>query len=193
MTKRRSDDPSGRDPSADENTSGLRGADAIDEIGARLGGVAATLKSAFGALSNLADAVDEAARDSDGRIQATSEVRVRVGGVPVAPDHASTPPAGARAAREAPETMGPVRDPLVDVFDEDDAWVITAELPGVREDQLSLHVTDTEVIFETLGPKRFRHVEPLPTGLATDQASHALRNGVLEIRFPKSAGSTDRG
>ncbi len=194
MTKRRSDDPRASDPSPDEPAARLRGVDAIDEIGARLGGVAATLKSAFGALSNLADAVDEAARDGDGRIKATSEVRVRVGGVPVAPGSSARSSASARAdaGRDTAEAMGPVRDPLVDVFDEDDAWVITAELPGVRDDQLSLHVTDAEVVFETLGPKRFRHVATLPDGVNAEGARHALRNGVLEIRFPKTGATPDQ-
>ncbi len=177
-----------------------KGAEAAEEIRNRLGGLANELNTALGAIADLIQNADKTGETQgatttyespDGRIKASAGVQVRVGGL-AAPSSilrntgagADTRPASAAKSTADAEAEAP-REPLVDIYDEADAWVLTAELPGVEADQLSLAITDEEVVLETLGARRFRHAAPLPAGVDAARATHQLRNGVLEIRLPK--------
>lgn len=190
MTQRRDDD-------------GPKGADAAAEIRARLGGLANDLGDAVGAMADLVrTARDKAEAEGgtvtvespDGSVKASAGFSVRVAGAPLG--GASTPSAtsGApadteRTSRGASPDVEPAREPMVDIYDEDEAWVLTAELPGVTADQLSLTTTDEELVLETIGARRFRYAAALPAGVDAARASHALRNGILEVRLPKTGAA----
>lgn len=92
--------------------------------------------------------------------------------------------------------------PRLDVTDEDDALKITAELPGLSKDDLSLTLEDRLLTIQ--GEKRheeesrergvyraeryygsFRRSIPLPEDVDQDAADAAFDKGVLTIRFPK--------
>jgi len=84
---------------------------------------------------------------------------------------------------------GPVvaeeREPLVDIFDEDDLILIVVELPGVDESDIQIDVQDDIVDLSTTGEGRY--VKEILLSSLVDAASMetTYRNGILEIRLRK--------
>ncbi len=97
---------------------------------------------------------------------------------------------------------GSWREPFVDIFDRGDSFVITAELPGVRREDIKVRVTDDTVYVEAQirrekelekeGAIRieryysgYRRVIRLPDEVVPEKARAKYNNGVLEITVPK--------
>jgi HSP20 family protein len=112
---------------------------------------------------------------------------------------------------ERPEfTSGTWREPFVDIFDRGDRFVITAELPGVRKEDIKLRVTEDRVYieaqikrekeFEEEGAIRveryysgYRRVIELPEEVIPEKAKARYKNGVLEIEIPKKKPTKTEG
>jgi HSP20 family protein len=90
--------------------------------------------------------------------------------------------------------------PPVDVEETEDAWIVEAELPGVRKKDVDVRVDDGELVIEgeivererkgilrrrTRRAGRFEYRVALP-GLDTDAIDAHLDKGVLTVRVPKS-------
>lgn len=96
--------------------------------------------------------------------------------------------------------------PAVDVVEEDDAFVLTAELPGMERDDVEVEVEsdvlrirgDKEEVSEREGEEgewsyrvsersfgSFSRSFTLPRSVEAGRIEAAFRNGVLEIRMPK--------
>ena len=95
---------------------------------------------------------------------------------------------------------GGVFSPLVDIEETDDAWIVEAELPGVKRDDVNVEVRDNELEIsgeikerERKGILRrrtrrtgvfdYRVTLPGPTDAANIDAK--LDDGVLTVRIPK--------
>lgn len=78
-----------------------------------------------------------------------------------------------------------VREPLIDVFDEGDEIVITAELPGVRESEISVRFQGDVMTIETRGERRYAKELLLPSAVQAEDVRQSYNNGVLEIRAGK--------
>lgn len=218
-----------------------KGAEALDEISRRLGGVFGDLRDAFETVAakvaeaakdrdasgarvggRLDDAVDET-RDvliegSNGPIDAKVGWRVRTleglsgdDGPRFAPRSAPSkssatsrrPAAAGGRANKSPnaDKTGPTqteqaqaeaqpapRTALVDVFDEADCVVVTAELPGVAADDIALELDGAVLKIRAGGVRRFEADAALPTDVVADQTPDLrLSNGVLEVRLAKAA------
>ena len=87
----------------------------------------------------------------------------------------------------------------VDVRDEDDAYVLTAFVPGLTAEELNIQVLDDTVSVEgeykhdenqylltELPSGAFQRTLRLPTALDADKAEAKIDNGVLTLRLPKS-------
>ena len=89
----------------------------------------------------------------------------------------------------------------------DNELVITADLPGLSKDEVTVDVTDNVLTLQ--GERKREHEEekegiyrsersygsfyraiPLPEGAITEQARATFRDGVLEIRLPAPPAST---
>ena len=96
------------------------------------------------------------------------------------------------------------RVPPVDVFEEGEEVVLKAELPGMKKEEIEIHVTGTEVTFsgkkektEKLEKKDYHRFErttgaftrtvTLPAEVEIEKVTAKYENGVLEIRAPKAA------
>lgn len=96
-----------------------------------------------------------------------------------------------------------LRVPSVDVFEEGDDVVVKAELPGLSKDQLDLTLTDSTLTLK--GEKQkdeevkeedyyyrersfgsFSRTIDLPVEVKTDAAKATFKDGILEVRVPKS-------
>jgi len=92
----------------------------------------------------------------------------------------------------------------MNVIAEEDAFIITAWVPGLDVDDLHIEVVDDTVTIEGEFPAleeaenrqvllqeipvgRFKRMITLPTTLEADEAEAELRKGVLFLRIPKAA------
>jgi HSP20 family protein len=94
------------------------------------------------------------------------------------PEHPATAPA-----------EPPVRQPIVDVFEEADAIVVIAELPGIGEHEATARVEAGALLIETPPPNRYRKRVALPGPVEAAGLTMACRNGILEVRLPRQAGA----
>jgi HSP20 family protein len=87
-------------------------------------------------------------------------------------------------------TEGPVvaevREPLVDVFDEDEELILVAELPGVAESDIVVDVQEDILSLQATGERKYAKEILLshPVDAATLHKSY--KNGILEIRLKKA-------
>lgn len=78
-------------------------------------------------------------------------------------------------------------EPLVDVFDKRDHILVIAQLPNVREEDITLEVVDNilKIGAKTSGGKIERRIE-VPEGREVEKILKAsFKNGVLEIKLSK--------
>jgi HSP20 family protein len=111
-----------------------------------------------------------------------------------------------------PERWWPVegsRMPAVDVYEEKDDIVIKAEVPGLSKEDISVQVTDATLTIK--GEKKreeatdeddyycrersfgsFTRAVDLPCEVKADQVKASFKNGVLEVRMPKTEEAKKR-
>jgi HSP20 family protein len=99
--------------------------------------------------------------------------------------------------------------PPVNVFDQGDAFVVKAEIPGVSPEQIEINVEDDTLTLRgerafaepakdaayhrrERGQGRFRRVVRIPGRLAGDQAKAQYRDGVLTVTIPKAKEARPR-
>ncbi len=76
-----------------------------------------------------------------------------------------------------------VREPMSDVFDEDQAIKVYVELPGEEKDDVQLNIVRGRV--EVKGKRFYKMIEIPPEEAELKKASSRYKNGVLEITIPK--------
>lgn len=79
-----------------------------------------------------------------------------------------------------------VREPIVDIFDEEDRILVIAELPGVSEDGIKIEVTG-DILNVTASNKDKKYAKEilLPSKVKADSVKTSCRNGILEITLEK--------
>jgi HSP20 family protein len=96
--------------------------------------------------------------------------------------------------------------PLADVSENDNAYLVHVELPGVRKDQIDVQVQDRELVISgeiketengrrhrsTRRTGRFEYRPYLPGDVKADQVSAQLADGVLTVTVPKSEAAKPR-
>ena len=99
--------------------------------------------------------------------------------------------------------------PSVEVSDDGAALKVTAELPGMEKDDVTLQIEGNALVIS--GEKKsgsenkdegvfrteryygyFQRAIPLPEDINREAAEAQFTNGVLTIRFPKNEGATER-
>ncbi len=86
-----------------------------------------------------------------------------------------------------------IREPLTDIFEEENAVKIYVELPGEEKDDIHLNITEGNVEIKA---KNFHKMIRLPDAhIAVENMSTEYKNGVLEItiRKKKELSWKDRG
>lgn len=101
------------------------------------------------------------------------------------------------------------RMPAVDVYEDRDDVVIKAEIPGLSKEDISVQVTDSTLTIK--GEKKreeeikeedyyccersfgsFTRAIDLPSEVKADQVKASFKNGVLEVRMPKTEEAKKR-
>ena len=79
-----------------------------------------------------------------------------------------------------------VREPMVDVFDEEDHVVVIAELPGVSEEGIKVEVAgDILNLTASNAGRKYAKEILLPSKVKPASLEHGYKNGILEIRLEK--------
>ena len=79
-----------------------------------------------------------------------------------------------------------VREPMVDVFEEEDHLLVLAELPGIGKEDVRLEVKDDVLtISAERGDKKYRKEVLLPRTVFREKMQISCHNGILEIKCPK--------
>ena len=78
------------------------------------------------------------------------------------------------------------REPLVDVFEEDDKFVIVAEIPGVNKENIQVKATEDKIIIRARNEHRkyYKEIE-MAKPIKPETAKAQYKNGVLEIKVEK--------
>ncbi len=166
----------------------LKGLAALSEIGRRLGDlgdkVRSTLKEGGSHETHASTAYPPG-----GVMQSSFRIRTLTGSASGGRSRQTGGGIGARAERT--RARGPdlddAREPLVDCFDEADAVVVTAELPGINPGEITLSLNDGALSIETTGARRYRARQALPADVDGATLSHEFRNGILEVRIAKAS------
>ena len=77
------------------------------------------------------------------------------------------------------------RDPLVDVILSPELIHITAEMPGVREDDVRVRVDGLRLVIEADGEKRYFSSVDLPDDIDSLSLESTCRNGVLDATLKR--------
>jgi len=86
-------------------------------------------------------------------------------------------------------TLGFIREkqPLIDVFEEEDYVVVLAELPGVDEQDVTLKVDENAItITAENATKKYLEVIKVPTCVKRDTVKFTYRNNILQVRLKKN-------
>lgn len=107
-------------------------------------------------------------------------VRTGIGGIPRVERFGNI-----RSTEEGP-VVAEVREPLMDVFDEGEEFVVAVELPGVAEDEIRIEMQDDILSLETTGELKFAKEVLLPAAVDANTLQKTYRNGILELRLNKA-------
>ena len=84
-----------------------------------------------------------------------------------------------------------VREPMVDVFEEDGHTLVVAEMPGISAEDVSLEIKgDLLTIHADSGDKKYHKEVLLPRGYSREQMQLSCNNGILEIKCSDREGGT---
>ncbi len=79
-----------------------------------------------------------------------------------------------------------VREPIVDVFDEEDHILVIAELPGVSEDKIKIEVAgDILNLTASDTDKKYAKEILLPSKVKPSSLKTTYKNGILEVKLDK--------
>ncbi|MDX8351424.1 Hsp20/alpha crystallin family protein [Cognatiyoonia sp. IB215182] len=127
---------------------------------------------------------DQVFETPKGPIRAHAGIRLRMGGMdaksaseepqPVNPDRGSSDP-------EKPK----VKSIVYDVIDDEDEWVVTADLPGVSTDELQLGKNGTTLAISTTGTRSYAGQVDIGGQFSLSRVSSSMRNGILTLRVGK--------
>lgn len=89
---------------------------------------------------------------------------------------------------------GEYKEPLVDVFEGEEEITITAELPGVKEEDINVNVDGkrVEILAEDDGPFKYKKVVELRDFISPRESRATFNNSILEINARKS-GRPEKG
>jgi HSP20 family protein len=108
------------------------------------------------------------------------------GDVPDAP--AATTGAARTGTRDATRSQPAARQPIVDVFEDDGAVVVVAELPGADPDGIVCRAEGSRLLIEAAGAQRYRKEIALPVAVSAAGMRQSFRNGILEVRLARADG-----
>jgi HSP20 family protein len=113
-------------------------------------------------------------------------------------------------AAGSPELSTALWAPRIEAFQEQDRFIVRAELPGLKKDEVEVNITDDAITLQGQRQQErkeqgegFYHTErsygsfyrsiPLPEGAIADSAEASFKDGVLEITLQAPPHEVNRG
>lgn len=91
-----------------------------------------------------------------------------------------------RDTRTGQTVVQEVREPMVDLFDEEDHLLVVAEMPGIGAGDVQLDIKDDVLtIIAERGEKKYRKEVLLPQSFCKESMEFSCNNGMLEIKCRK--------
>ncbi|MDP2726547.1 MAG: Hsp20/alpha crystallin family protein [Dehalococcoidia bacterium] len=133
----------------------------------------------------------EALSDEDWKQGATSvSGHVKVRGIGGEQEYHIGTSAGRRPRAKPQKEAEPqeVSEPSLDIFQEPEGVTIVADVPGISQEDLDIHIEGQELSISTRPSARraYKKTVPLDTEVDPQSLQASCRNGVLEIRLKKA-------
>jgi len=78
--------------------------------------------------------------------------------------------------------------PAVDVYENDDEFLVLADLPGIAQNGAEVTLEHERLVLEAKGAARaFRREFSVPPSIDSDKVSASMKAGVLTVHLPKRA------
>jgi len=78
------------------------------------------------------------------------------------------------------------REPIVDLFEEDEKVQIVAEMPGVSEEEVEYAINGDVLILNSTGEKKYTKEILLPYPVSEEGTEKSYKNGIFELKLKKS-------
>ena len=170
---------------------GPAGREAKTDLGFNLGGVLGQFGDVLEKLANLAERGKELSRsgelklDPQGKLRGVYGFSIKTGLGDGGEQEIKVEPFGNIHREPSGETVvEDVREPLVDVHEEEDHVLILAEIPGVSKKDVKLDLAgDRLTISARRGEKRYHKEVALPSRFAAEKMQWDCANGILKIQL----------
>jgi HSP20 family protein len=157
-----------------------------------LGGLLGGLGGFIEKLGELADAGEELSRsgefqDASGKIRGIYGINVKTALGESGQTELKVEPFGnvRRGSADLPKGED-IREPLVDIHEEDDHVLVLVELPGVAKENVTLEVVDNQLkLSATRSKTTYRKEVDLPESCSADKMKWECSNGILQVRFDR--------
>lgn len=166
----------------------------MSEKGYKKGGFKAGFEGILGGLTDLVEKLGELAekgeslsrtgeihgKDKDVKGVYGFSVKVGLGG-----EEAKVEPFGniRRDEKTGESFVHEVREPMVDVFEEEDHTLVVAEMPGIGAKDVQINVKDDLLTINAKrGGKKYRKEVLLPRAYPREKMVVSCNNGILEIK-----------
>jgi HSP20 family protein len=157
-----------------------------------LGGVLGGLGGLIEKLGELAEAGEKLSQsgefqDSSGKIRGVYGINVKTAMGERGEQELKVEPFGNVRRRSPEEPPGEdVREPLVDVHEEDDHVLVLAEIPGVSKDHVRVDLAGDRLhLLAWRGDTKYQKEIVLPEGFSEERMTWECNNGILKVRFER--------
>jgi HSP20 family protein len=157
-----------------------------------LGGILGGLGGLIEKLGELAEAGEKLSqsgefKDASGKLRGVYGIHVKTGLGDRGEQELRVEPFGNIRPRPAGGPPGEdVREPLVDVHEEEDHVLVVVELPGVSKDKVTLELADTRLKLSARRGETSYHKEiTLPGEFSEEDMRWECKNGILQVRFQR--------
>jgi HSP20 family protein len=157
-----------------------------------LGGLLGGLGGFIEKLGELAEAGEELSRsgefkDASGKVRGVYGINVKTGLGDRGQTELKVEPFGNVRRGSVDRPLGEdIREPLVDIHEEDDHVLVLVELPGVAKENVDLKVADGRLeLSAERGKTTYRKEVELPKDCSAEHMSWECSNGILRVRFDR--------
>ncbi|OHB66474.1 MAG: hypothetical protein A2V70_02695 [Planctomycetes bacterium RBG_13_63_9] len=157
-----------------------------------LGGILGGLGGLVEKLGELAEAGEKLSKsgefqDASGKLRGVYGIHVKTGVGERGEQELKVEPFGTIRPQPAEKPPGQdIREPLVDVHEEEDHVLVLAELPGVDKKDVKLDLSDDRLSLSAQrGKIGYRKEITLPERFSEDNMHWDCKNGILQIRLKR--------
>lgn len=178
-----------------ERSEKLKKVDEAVEICSSLGGIFGKFGGLVQKLGELAEKGEDLSSsgeikglDPEGKLRGVYGFSVKTGLGPQGEQELKVEPFGNVHQEPTGETVvDDVREPLVDVHEEEDHVLVLAEIPGVSKKNVELELSgDRLTLRAQRGEQRYQKEITLPASFSEEKMSWSCKNGILNIRLERS-------